>query len=153
MELSWREIVLFAYRTPEVDELDVWKEKDGRLSLYIQSSEDGVFFHLPPLSIFQPHLCVTWDSATGLTAFWVNGRRSVFQIYRSLNPSWWHRPAQPGSWRICEHLWPGSVFCRRNYRCERVISSSQIKAVTQTRNRREKCLTGTPYFMTLEVMC
>ncbi len=48
MELSWREIVLFAYRTPEVDELDVWKEKDGRLSLYIQSSEDGVFFHLPP---------------------------------------------------------------------------------------------------------
>lgn len=60
----------------------MWKEKDCCLSLYIQSSEDGVFFHLPPLSIFQTHLCVTWDSATGLTAFWVDGRHSLFQIYR-----------------------------------------------------------------------
>ncbi|XP_039540497.1 pentraxin fusion protein-like isoform X2 [Pimephales promelas] len=30
----------------------------------------------------QTHLCVTWDSATGLSAFWVDGRRSAFQIYK-----------------------------------------------------------------------
>ncbi|KAL1248304.1 hypothetical protein QQF64_021622 [Cirrhinus molitorella] len=82
MEPSWREIILFAYRTPEVDELNLWKEQDGRLSLYIQSSDNGALFRLPPVSAFQTHLCITWDSATGLTAFWVDGRRSVFQIYR-----------------------------------------------------------------------
>uniref|UniRef100_A0A8C1ZWN4 Si:ch211-234p6.9 n=1 Tax=Cyprinus carpio TaxID=7962 RepID=A0A8C1ZWN4_CYPCA len=54
----------------EVDELNVWREKDGRLSLYIQSSEDGT------------HLCVTWDFATGLTASWVDGHHSLFKIYR-----------------------------------------------------------------------
>ncbi|KAK2870415.1 hypothetical protein Q8A67_024807 [Cirrhinus molitorella] len=82
MEPSWREIILFAYRTPEVDELNLWKEQDGRLSLYIQSSDNGALFRLPPVSALQTHLCITWDSATGLTAFWVDGRRSVFQIYR-----------------------------------------------------------------------
>ncbi|XP_026114327.1 pentraxin fusion protein-like isoform X2 [Carassius auratus] len=28
------------------------------------------------------HLCITWESETGLTAFWVDGRRSLFQFYR-----------------------------------------------------------------------
>uniref|UniRef100_A0A673G7K4 Pentraxin family member n=1 Tax=Sinocyclocheilus rhinocerous TaxID=307959 RepID=A0A673G7K4_9TELE len=85
MEASWREIVLFAYRTPEVDKLNVWREKDesdGRLSLYIRSSDDAAFFRLPPLSTFQTHLCISWDTATGLTAFWVDGCRSLFQVYR-----------------------------------------------------------------------
>ncbi|KAL1248300.1 hypothetical protein QQF64_021618 [Cirrhinus molitorella] len=77
-----REIILFTYRTPEFDELNVWREKDGRLSLYIQSSGDAAFFRLPPLSTFQTHLCITWESATGLTAFWVDGHRSLFQFYR-----------------------------------------------------------------------
>ncbi|XP_056101001.1 C-reactive protein-like isoform X3 [Rhinichthys klamathensis goyatoka] len=77
-----REIILFAYRTSSVDELNVWRAKDGRFIFYIQSSSNGAIFRLPPLSTFQTHLCLTWDSATGLTAFWVDGRRSVFQIYR-----------------------------------------------------------------------
>ncbi|XP_043081717.1 pentraxin fusion protein-like [Puntigrus tetrazona] len=77
-----REIILFAYRTPDADELNVWREKDGRFSLYLQSSSDAALFSLPPLSTFQTHLCVTWESGTGLTAFWVDGRRSVLQIYR-----------------------------------------------------------------------
>ncbi|KAL1248305.1 hypothetical protein QQF64_021623 [Cirrhinus molitorella] len=80
-----RDIILFAYRTADADQLSLWREKDGRFSLYILSDNDGVFFNLPPLSTFQTHLCVTWDSATGLTAFWVNGRRSVFQIYKKGN--------------------------------------------------------------------
>lgn len=77
-----REIILFAYRTVNDDELNLWRESDGRLALYIRSSKDAAFFHLPPLSTFRTHLCVTWQSVTGLTAFWVDGRRSLFQIYR-----------------------------------------------------------------------
>lgn len=75
-----REIILFAYRTPNYDELNVWREKDGRLSFYLAG--DGALFRLPPLSTFQTHLCITWDSATGFAAFWVDGRRSLYQIYR-----------------------------------------------------------------------
>ncbi|XP_048030445.1 pentraxin fusion protein-like [Megalobrama amblycephala] len=78
---SRREIILFTYRTSEYDELNVWNEY-GQVSLYLRSSSEAAFFHLPPLSTFQTHLCVTWDSATGLSAFWVDGRRSVYQLYR-----------------------------------------------------------------------
>ncbi|ROI16453.1 Pentraxin fusion protein [Anabarilius grahami] len=76
-----REVILFAYRTPQYDELNVWREK-GQVSLYLRSSSEAAFFHLPPLSSFHTHLCVTWDSETGLSAFWVDGRRSLFQLYR-----------------------------------------------------------------------
>ncbi|XP_053350716.1 pentraxin fusion protein-like [Clarias gariepinus] len=76
-----REIILFAYETTEGDELNVWQEKDGRLSLYLRSSSDGVLFTLPPLSPLSTQLCVTWDSSTGATAFWVDGRRSMLKIY------------------------------------------------------------------------
>ncbi|XP_043082495.1 pentraxin fusion protein-like [Puntigrus tetrazona] len=76
-----REVILFAYRTPEDgDELHMWREKDGRLSFYLRGN--GAFFYLPPLSTFQTHLCVTWESASGLSAFWVDGRRSAFQIFK-----------------------------------------------------------------------
>ncbi|KAL1248306.1 hypothetical protein QQF64_021624 [Cirrhinus molitorella] len=77
-----REIILFAYGIPSYDELNVWREKDGRLSLYLNSTGDAAFFCLPPLSTFQTHLCITWDSATGLTAFWVDGRRTLYQLYK-----------------------------------------------------------------------
>ncbi|KAG1944473.1 pentraxin fusion protein-like isoform X1 [Pimephales promelas] len=76
-----RDIILFSYRISYTAELNVWREKDGRFSFYIQSNNEGAFFNLP-LSTFQTHLCVTWDSATGLSAFWVDGRRSAFQIYK-----------------------------------------------------------------------
>ncbi|XP_060778644.1 C-reactive protein-like [Neoarius graeffei] len=78
---SRRETILFAYRTEEADELNVWQE-NGTLSLYLRSSSDGALFALPPLSAFPTHLCTTWDSSTGATAFWVNGRRSLLKIYR-----------------------------------------------------------------------
>nr|AGB69037.1 C-reactive protein 3 [Danio rerio] len=77
-----RVVILFAYRTSEVDELNVWREKDGRVGLVIQSDKDAAFFRLPPLSTLQTHLCVAWESATGLTAFWMDGRRSLHQVYR-----------------------------------------------------------------------
>ncbi len=75
-----REIILFAYRTRDNDELNVWREKDGRLSFYLRGV--GALFYLPPLSTFRTHLCVTWSSVTGLSAFWVDGRRSSYQLYK-----------------------------------------------------------------------
>ncbi len=75
-----REIILFAYRTRDYDELNVWREKDGRLSFYLGG--EGALFYLPPLSTFHTHLCVTWNSGTGLSAFWVDGRRSSYQLYK-----------------------------------------------------------------------
>ncbi|KAK7123361.1 hypothetical protein R3I93_021698 [Phoxinus phoxinus] len=129
-----REIILFAYRTPDVDELNVWREKDGQVYLYIQSSNDGAFYPLPPLSTFQTHLCVTWDSATGLTAFWVDGRRSLFQIYRK------GRSVRPGGIVLlgqdpdsdvgqfeAEQSFVGEVTDVHMW--DHVISSSEIKAM------------------------
>uniref|UniRef100_A0A8C4E7I4 Pentraxin (PTX) domain-containing protein n=1 Tax=Dicentrarchus labrax TaxID=13489 RepID=A0A8C4E7I4_DICLA len=75
-----RQIILFAYRTADYDELNMWREKDGRISFYM--SGDGSFFHLPPLTTFRTSLCLTWESRTGLAAFWVEGRRSTYQVYK-----------------------------------------------------------------------
>ncbi|KAM8877464.1 C-reactive protein-like [Synchiropus picturatus] len=75
-----RQIILFAYRTADYDELNVWREKDGRVSFYM--SGDGTFFHLPPLTTFRTSLCLTWESVTGLAAFWVEGKRSTYQVYK-----------------------------------------------------------------------
>ncbi|MCI4374901.1 hypothetical protein PGIGA_G00011770 [Pangasianodon gigas] len=76
-----RETILFAYRTQDADELNVWREKDGRLSLYLRSSKRGALFALPMLSTLSTHLCVTWESSTGTTTFWVDGHRSLPKIY------------------------------------------------------------------------
>ncbi|KAM7370919.1 hypothetical protein PAMP_010429 [Pampus punctatissimus] len=75
-----RQIILFAYRTADYDELNVWRENDGRVSFYM--SGDGTFFHLPPITTFRTSLCLTWESRTGLTAFWVEGKRSTYQVYK-----------------------------------------------------------------------
>ncbi|KAL7887765.1 hypothetical protein AOLI_G00054860 [Acnodon oligacanthus] len=84
-----RETILFAYRTQDHDELNVWREK-GSISLHLRSSSDGAFYAVPLLSIFRTDLCVTWESSTGLTALWLDGRRSTLQVYRQ------NHKVQPG---------------------------------------------------------
>uniref|UniRef100_A0A8C8GAW8 Pentraxin (PTX) domain-containing protein n=2 Tax=Oncorhynchus tshawytscha TaxID=74940 RepID=A0A8C8GAW8_ONCTS len=76
-----REIILFAYRTLYFDELNMWREADGRYGLFM--SGEGVFFHLPELNTFQTHLCLTWDSKSGMAAFHVDGKRSIRKVYKS----------------------------------------------------------------------
>lgn len=76
-----RQVILFAYRTNSTDQLNMWREKDGRISFYLGG--DGALFRLTPLSSFRTHLCLMWDSSTGLAAFQVDGRRSTRQIYRA----------------------------------------------------------------------
>ncbi|KAJ8374161.1 hypothetical protein SKAU_G00047410 [Synaphobranchus kaupii] len=76
-----REIILFAYRTGDFDELNVWRELDGRYSFYL--SGEGVFFDIPQLNTFKTQLCITWESTTGLSAVWLDGKRSVRKVYKS----------------------------------------------------------------------
>ncbi|XP_047666997.1 pentraxin fusion protein-like [Tachysurus fulvidraco] len=76
-----RETILFAYRTSQADELNVWQE-NGVYALYLRSSHECVTFKLPPLSVVPIHLCLTWESTTGVTVFWVNGQRTMLKIYR-----------------------------------------------------------------------
>ncbi|XP_030592071.1 pentraxin fusion protein-like [Archocentrus centrarchus] len=75
-----REVILFAYRTTNNDELNVWRELDGRLSFYLAGA--GVLFKVPELGALQTHLCVTWDSSSGLAALFMDGKRSLSKIYR-----------------------------------------------------------------------
>uniref|UniRef100_A0A3P8T2F9 Pentraxin family member n=1 Tax=Amphiprion percula TaxID=161767 RepID=A0A3P8T2F9_AMPPE len=81
-ELTGRREVIFAYRTKEVDELNVWRELDGRLSLYLRSSSEGVLFQVPELGALQTHLCVAWDSSSGAAALFMDGRRSLTKIHK-----------------------------------------------------------------------
>ncbi|XP_034566948.1 pentraxin fusion protein-like [Notolabrus celidotus] len=76
-----REVILFAYRTQDRDELNVWRERDGRLSLYMHSSKEHVSFKVPELGTLSNHLCFTWDSLTGATTLFMNGYSSVTKIY------------------------------------------------------------------------
>uniref|UniRef100_A0A673AHA4 Pentraxin family member n=1 Tax=Sphaeramia orbicularis TaxID=375764 RepID=A0A673AHA4_9TELE len=70
-----REIILFAYRTTNADEM--WR----RLSLYLSASS-GATFQVPDLGALQSHLCFTWDSGSGATALFMNGKKSLTKIYR-----------------------------------------------------------------------
>ncbi|KAK2832982.1 hypothetical protein Q5P01_016871 [Channa striata] len=83
-----REVILFAYRTPNNDELNVWREKDGRLSFYLAG--DGVLFKVPELGALETHLCFTWDSNSGASALFMDGRRSLTKTYRR------HHTIRPG---------------------------------------------------------
>ncbi|XP_077323573.1 uncharacterized protein LOC143958005 isoform X2 [Lithobates pipiens] len=76
-----REVLLFSYHTDR-DELNVWREVDGTLSLYLGSSSLAAKFSLPGLNTFGTHICVTWESSSGLTAFWFDGKRSASKGYR-----------------------------------------------------------------------
>ncbi|XP_075998770.1 C-reactive protein-like [Genypterus blacodes] len=75
-----REIILFAYRTQHFDELNVWRELDGRLSFYL--SGEAVMFDVPQFGALHTHMCVRWDSKTGAAAVFMDGRRSMIKSYK-----------------------------------------------------------------------
>ncbi|OCT85703.1 pentraxin fusion protein [Xenopus laevis] len=77
-----RDMILFSYFGNGADQLNLWREKDGRFSLYLASSKEGVFFSLPQISTFGTELCITWESSSGTTAFWVDGKMTVRKTYR-----------------------------------------------------------------------
>ncbi|CAK6983685.1 pentraxin fusion protein-like [Scomber scombrus] len=79
-----REVIFFAYRTPDADELNLWRLNNGRLGLYLRTSSDSesVAFNVPQLGALETHLCVTWDSSSGAAAVFMNGRKSLTKIYK-----------------------------------------------------------------------
>ncbi|KAG2460392.1 pentraxin fusion protein-like [Polypterus senegalus] len=74
-----RDTILFSYYMAG-DALNLWSEP-GVFTLYLLNSTPASF-RFPQLSTFWTNLCVTWKSSSGLTTFWVNGRRSVRKVYR-----------------------------------------------------------------------
>ncbi|XP_055037865.2 C-reactive protein-like [Misgurnus anguillicaudatus] len=77
-----KDVILFAYHT-DAYEFYIWIDKDGGTGLYLSGNNDAVHFSLPPsLFTLRTHLCFTWSSSTGFTAAWMNGQRSVYQLYR-----------------------------------------------------------------------
>ncbi|TKS91310.1 Pentraxin fusion protein [Collichthys lucidus] len=75
-----RETILFAYRTSYYDELNVWRELDGSLSFALAGGT--VKFQVPPFSALQSHLCITWDSSSGASTVFMDGRKSLTKTYK-----------------------------------------------------------------------
>ncbi|XP_028675001.1 pentraxin fusion protein-like isoform X2 [Erpetoichthys calabaricus] len=74
-----RETVLFSYYNSG-DALNLWVEY-GKFNFYLLHS-NPVSFRLPQLNSFWTNLCVTWESSSGLTAIWVDGKSSGRKVYR-----------------------------------------------------------------------
>uniref|UniRef100_A0A8C4RIW2 Pentraxin family member n=2 Tax=Erpetoichthys calabaricus TaxID=27687 RepID=A0A8C4RIW2_ERPCA len=74
-----RDTILFSYYNSG-DALNLWVE-NGKFNLYLLQSSP-VSFSLPQLSTFSTNLCVTWESSSGMTTFWVNGKSSIRKVYR-----------------------------------------------------------------------
>uniref|UniRef100_A0A672H404 Pentraxin family member n=1 Tax=Salarias fasciatus TaxID=181472 RepID=A0A672H404_SALFA len=55
----------------------------SRLSFYL--SGDGVYFSVPELGALETHVCFTWDSQSGATAVYLDGRKSLTKIYKKVH--------------------------------------------------------------------
>lgn len=52
-----------------------------RLSFYLSGA--GVFFQMPEtLTARETHLCITWDSSSGATSLFMDGKKSLAKIYQ-----------------------------------------------------------------------
>ncbi|XP_045403012.1 serum amyloid P-component [Lemur catta] len=71
-----RQYSLFSYNTQGKDnELLIYKEKHGEYSLYIGKAKvtSKVIEEFPA----PVHICVSWESSSGISEFWVNGKPLV----------------------------------------------------------------------------
>ncbi|XP_037669396.1 C-reactive protein-like [Choloepus didactylus] len=67
---------LFSYATRTVDnEILLYKEKTGEYSLTVGGA--GVNFRPPVRPPAPLHFCMTWESASGITELWVDGKPMV----------------------------------------------------------------------------
>ncbi|XP_070606983.1 C-reactive protein-like isoform X1 [Erythrolamprus reginae] len=76
--LDEHKIILFSYQS-QSDELRILHEAAGHFGLHMGSR--SVRFALPDISPLGSHICVTWESVFGLTAFWRNGKSSIRKVY------------------------------------------------------------------------
>lgn len=67
---------LFSYNAQGKDnEILVFKERAGEYSLHIGKTK--VTFKVAEVFPSPTHICVTWESSTGIAEFWVNGKPLV----------------------------------------------------------------------------
>ncbi|XP_047561481.1 serum amyloid P-component isoform X1 [Lutra lutra] len=67
---------LFSYNARGKDnEILVFKERVGEYSLHIGKTK--VTFRVAEVFLSPAHICVTWESSTGIAEFWVNGKPLV----------------------------------------------------------------------------
>lgn len=76
--LDEQKIILFSYHS-QSDELRILHETMGHFGLHMGGR--SVRFALPDLSPLGNHICVTWESVFGLTAFWMNGKSSIRKVH------------------------------------------------------------------------
>ncbi|XP_048379946.1 mucosal pentraxin-like isoform X1 [Stegostoma tigrinum] len=70
---------LFSYATASKDnELLLWHNENSKLSLHLDN--DLLDFEIPEMDAQLRHICVTWNSLTGLTTLWINGIRSLRKV-------------------------------------------------------------------------
>ncbi|CAL8374701.1 unnamed protein product [Boreogadus saida] len=74
------EVILFDYYKDQPYELNVWRETDGRLKLSI--SGQAAYFKVPELGPLENQVCVAWESLTGRTTLYLNGRSAASRILR-----------------------------------------------------------------------
>ncbi|XP_069752036.1 tRNA dimethylallyltransferase isoform X2 [Narcine bancroftii] len=78
-EESSRDYSLLSYATgANNNDLLIWQKKTGQLTLYLKSPV--VDISLPKIDGLLRHVCVTWESQTGVVTAWVNGRRSLQKV-------------------------------------------------------------------------
>ncbi|XP_026548984.1 pentraxin fusion protein-like [Notechis scutatus] len=76
--LDEHKIIIFSYHS-QSDELRILREAMGYFGLHMGGR--SVRFALPDLSTLGSHICVTWESVCGLTAFWINGKSSIRKVH------------------------------------------------------------------------
>ncbi|CAL8353118.1 unnamed protein product [Arctogadus glacialis] len=76
-----REVILFHYRTQDTDELTLWRLNDGRLKLFLNAPQ-AAYFVVPEMGPLENHVCVAWESLTGRTTLYLNGRSAASQIFQ-----------------------------------------------------------------------
>ncbi|NWX20886.1 SAMP protein, partial [Aegotheles bennettii] len=64
---------LFSYATKEQDnEILLFKPKPGEYQVYVGGK--FITFRVPEGVLESEHICVTWESTTGIVGFWLNGK-------------------------------------------------------------------------------
>jgi len=73
--LPVKDTILFEYRTSRRDELSIWHLKTGGYGVYVGGKR--AVFKVPDMTSLLSHMCVVWDSNTGLTYLYWNGHRTM----------------------------------------------------------------------------
>ncbi|XP_008056920.1 C-reactive protein [Carlito syrichta] len=67
---------IFSYATKtQANEILIFWSKDSRYSLTVGGSD--VHFSVPEVTVAPVHICTSWESASGIVEFWVDGKPMV----------------------------------------------------------------------------